>query len=178
MLVNRGGLFGFEGLVEHGTDEGGELEVALGFACLRFDGGLRVGVFASDVGKLFLVAGFEVVVELQGFFGCVVVGDVARQFDDSFHFGMGLAFFGRVRVLARAFDALGLTGSEYLRGAVACFTPAVVVLQFFAFGRVLLEVARMADCKLGVLCLKSGDFSNSRAALTPASIHRISAGAA
>ena len=109
LLVNRGGLFGFEGLVEHGTDEGGELEVALGFA------GMRVGVSASDVGELFLVAGFVFVVEQQGFFGRIVVEDVARQFDDAFHFCMRLAFFGReVRVLACAFDALGLTGGEYL----------------------------------------------------------------
>jgi hypothetical protein len=61
---------------------------------------------------------------------------------------------------------------------MARLTPTVVMLQFFAFGRVFLEIARMADGKLGVQCLKSGDFSNSRAALTPASIHRISAGAA
>ena len=104
---------------------------------------------------------------------------MAGQFENALHFGMGLTFLGReVGVLACAFDALGLTGSEYLRGAMARLTPAVVMLQFFSFGRVFLEVARMADCKLGVLCLKSGDFSNSRAALTPASIHRISAGAA
>ena len=115
LLVNRGGLFGFEGLVEHGTDEGGELGVALGFAGVTVDRGLRVRVSASDVGELLRVASFEVVVELQGFFGCVVVWDAARQFDDAFHFGMGLAFFGReVRVLACAFDSLGLTCGEYL----------------------------------------------------------------
>ena len=115
LLVNRGGLFGFEGLVEHGADEGGELEVSFGVACSWVYLGLRVGVSASDIWKLFLVTGTEVVVELQGFFGCVVVGDVARQFDDAFHFGMRLAFFWReVRVLARAFDALGLTCGEYL----------------------------------------------------------------
>ena len=70
---------------------------------------------ASDVGELFLVAGFIFVVEQQGFFGRIVVGDMARQFDDAFHFDMGLAFFGReVRVLTCAFDALGLTCGEYL----------------------------------------------------------------
>ena len=64
---------------------------------------------------MFLVAGFVFVGEQQGFFGCIVVWDVARQFDDALHFGMGLAFLGReVRVLACAFDALGLTCGEYL----------------------------------------------------------------
>ena len=105
----------FEELVDEGTDEGGELEVSFGVACLRVDGGLRVGVSASDIGELLRVAGFEIVVELQSFFGCVVVWDVARQFDDALNFGMGLAFFGReVRVLARAFDAHRLTCREYL----------------------------------------------------------------
>ena len=31
-------------MVNHGTDEGGELEVSFGVACLRVDGGLRVRV--------------------------------------------------------------------------------------------------------------------------------------
>ena len=124
------------------------MEVTLGLVCSWVYWGLRVGVSASDVGKLFLVAGFVFVVEQQGFFGCVVVWDVARQFENALYFGMGLAFFGReVRVLACAFDALGLTGSEYLRGAMARFTPAVVVLQFFALGWFFLETARMTDSK-------------------------------
>ena len=138
----------FDVLVNDGADEGVEGFVLFAFVSMWVYGCLRVGVSASDIGKLFLVAGFEVVVELQGFFGCVVVGDMSCQFDDAFHFGMGLAFFGReVLVLACAFDALWLTGGKYLRCAVACLTPAVVVLQFFALRRVLLEVARMADCK-------------------------------
>ena len=76
---------------------------------------MRVGVSASDIGELLRVAGFVFVVELQGFFGCVVVGNMAGQFENALHFGMGLAFFGReVGVLACAFDALGPTCGEYL----------------------------------------------------------------
>lgn len=138
----------FKVLVDESADEGGELEVTLGLVCSWVYWGLLVEVSASDVGKLFLVAGFVFVVELQGFFGCVVVWNMAGQFENALHFGMGLTFLGReVRVLACAFDVLGLTGGEYLRSAVAGFTPAVVVLQFFALGWFFLEVARMTDGK-------------------------------
>ncbi len=71
-------VLGFEFGVEHGTDEGGELEITLGLACVFVDWGLRVGVFATDIGELLFVAGLEVVVELQGFFGRVVVGNVVN----------------------------------------------------------------------------------------------------
>ena len=132
--------------VEHGTDESWELEVTLGLAGAIVDWGLRVGMLATDIGELFFVAGFVVVVELQGFFGRVVVGDVARHFHDMFDLCDGAALLGcEVRVLTRAFDALWLSGLEYLRGAVASLFPTVVVLQFLAFRRVFLEIAGTSD---------------------------------
>ena len=57
-------VLGFEFGVEHGTDEGGELEVTLGLAGAFIYWGLRVGVLATDIGKLLFIAGLEVVVEL------------------------------------------------------------------------------------------------------------------
>lgn len=141
--------------VEHGADEGGELEVTLGFSCGFVDGGLRVGVSATDIWELPLIAGLEVVVELQGFFRRVVVGDVACRFDDTLHLGFGAAFLGReVGVQARAFDALRLSGLENLRGAMARLLPAVLVLQLLALRRVFLEVARAADSICLLLAFK------------------------
>ena len=126
---SESGLLCFQFDVEHGADECGELEVTLGLSCGFIDGGLRVGVSATDVGELLFVAGLEVVVELQGFFGCVVVGNMTREFHQALNLRYGLAFFGcKVRVLACAFYALWLSCLENLRGAVACFLPAVLVL--------------------------------------------------
>ena len=97
--------------VYHGTDESGELEVTLGVPCGFIDEGLRVGVFATNVGELLFVAGLEVIVELQGLFGRIVVGNMAREFHQALNLRYGLAFFRcEVRVLDRTFYAFGLSG--------------------------------------------------------------------
>ena len=82
---------GFECLVEHGAEEGGELEIAATCAGNGVDWGLRVGMRAACVGKLGAIAGFVVVEECAGFFRGVVVRDAAELAMET--------FFGKERFL-------------------------------------------------------------------------------
>lgn len=119
----------FNGMVEHGAEEGGELGVALAGTGKRVDGSIRVGVRAAGVGKLCLKP-------------AAVVGKEGLCLDKGVIVGNGIDL--PVEALPVG-QAIGLSGLEDLRGAMAGFTPAVMMSELIAGGRVALEIAGMAD---------------------------------
>ena len=126
-------------MVKDSTEEGGELGIAAGCAGDGVDGSLRIGMLATGVGELGLVACFVFGEECAGFGKGIEIGDVVELAMETFLgkecFLLRGKVFGRDggRELVEAGD------KENLRGATAGFEPAVLVGEFGTFRRILLE---------------------------------------
>ena len=124
-------------MVDDSAEEGGELGIAFASAGDGVNGSLRVGMLATGVGKLGLVAGMVVSEEGAGFVEGVVVGDAVELAAE-------LLLFEELRLfVGRGFVKAG--DKENLRGATAGFAPTVEIGEFGTLERCFLVVARVLD---------------------------------
>ena len=124
-------------MVKDGTEEGGELGIAFASAGDGVDGSLRIGMLATSVGELGLVAGTVVGEEGAGFIKGVEIGDVVEVAAE-------LLLFEELRLfVCRGFVKSG--DKEDLRGTTAGFAPTVEVGEFGTLERILFVVARVLD---------------------------------